>query len=135
MGFLVWYVYQELAINQAPSAMSVLLFAILDASHARRALVVPQRALAKAQERYDKALAVVEARADSKNPEVRRRANAALTVALDALDECRAAFEAAQERSAALDQAEKDAYAAPVFLLPADTAEYRQLNQHRACHA
>jgi hypothetical protein len=115
--------------------MSVLLFAILDASAARSALDTPRRALAKAQDRYDRALATAEARANSKNAEVRQRANAALTAALDALDACRDTFEAAQERSAQLDQAEKDAYARPVELLPADTAEYRQLNQHRACHA
>ena len=113
----------------------VLLFAILDASHARCALWTPRRALEKAQERYDRALATAEARANSKNPEVRQRANAALTLALDALDECRATFEAAEERSKSLDQAEKDAYARPVALLPADTEDYRQLNQHRACHA
>lgn len=107
----------------------VLLFAILDASAARSALVIPRRDLRQNQERYDRALATAEARRGSKNPEVRQRANAALTVALDALDACRAAFEAAQERSAALDQAEKDAYARPLVpavLLPADTAEYRR---------
>ena len=114
--------------------MSILLFAILDASYARRALVAPQRALRKAQERHDRNLATAEARADSKNPEVRQRANAALTLTLDALDECRATFEAAQERSEALDQAEEDAYARPVRLLP-DPEEHRQLNQYRACHA
>ncbi len=120
---------------QAPRAMSILLFAILDASHARTALGVARRALTKAQERHDKALVQVEARAGSKNPGVRERTTAALTLALDALDERRATFEAAQERSAALDLAEKFAYAASVRLLPADTADHRQLNQHRACHA
>lgn len=103
----------------------VLLFAILDASNARCALATPRRALRLAQERYDRALATAEARADSKTPEVRQRANAALTVALDALDACRATFEAAQERSTGLDQAEKEAYAAPVPAGPGTLAQHR----------
>lgn len=109
--------------------MSVLLFAILDAAAARCALFTPQRALRKAQERYDRALATADARAGSKNPEVRQRANAALTVALDALDECRATCEAAEERSAQLDQAERDAYKLPVPSEPGTVA------RHRDCHA
>lgn len=109
--------------------MSILLFAILDASNARMALYTPKRALAKAQERYDRAAATAEARAISKNPEVRQRANTALTVALDALDECRATFEAAEQRSTQLDQVEKEAYLLPV------PAEPGTLAQHRACHA
>ncbi|MDF7815322.1 hypothetical protein [Hymenobacter sp. YC55] len=78
---------------------------------------------------------MVEVRSSSRNPEVRRRANAALTVALDALNACQTTFDAAQERVEALNAAEKQAYATPVELLPADTAEYRQLCQHRNAHA
>lgn len=115
--------------------MSILLFAILDASDARCALAIPRRALAKAQDRYDRAAATAEARADSKNPEVRQRANAALSVALDALDACRAIFEAAEGRSAQLDQAEKAAYLLPVPSEPGTRAEHDRLTQHRACHA
>ena len=91
--------------------MTLLVFAIFDAGNARCALLTPRRALRKAQDRYDKAAATAEVRAESKTPGVRERANAALTVALDALDGCRAAYEAAEENCAVLDQVERDAYA------------------------
>lgn len=109
--------------------MPVLLFAILDASHARCALVIPRRALRKAQDHYERATVTAEARANSKNAEVRQRASTALTIALDALDECRATYETAQERSAVLNQIEEDAYAAPV------PSEPGTLAQHRAAQA
>lgn len=78
---------------------------------------------------------MVEVRSSSRNPEVRRRVNADLTVTLDAHDACQATFDAAQERVEALNAAEKQAYTTPVELLPADTEEYRQLCQHRNAHA
>ena len=105
--------------------MPVLLFAILDASHARCALVISRRALRKAQDYYERAVVTAEARANSKKPGVRQSANVALTAALDALDACRATFEAAQERSAVLDQIEEDAYAAPVPSEPGTLAQHR----------
>lgn len=112
--------------------MSILLFAILDASHARRGLVIYEKALAKAQAAYDQRAITAEKRASSPNPEVRQRAQDALRQALDTLDEARTKLENEQARSTALDAAEKEASANARVLLNQESA---QLQQHRNCHA
>lgn len=112
--------------------MSTLLFAILDASHARRGLIVYERALDKAQAAYDQCAVTSQKRASSRNPEVRQRAKDALLKALDTLDECRAKLESEQARSTALDLAEQEASKNALVLMNQESAE---LQQHRNCHA
>lgn len=112
--------------------MSVLLFAILDAGHARRGLVVYEQALDKAQRTYDKRAATAEKRASSPNAEVRQRTQDALREALDALDEARAKLESEQARTEALNLAEQQAYENTRVLLNQESPE---LQQHRNCHA